>query len=127
MTEECRRGLCQRAPPVFHLKHRHPGFVHRQVVEGLRGVGNYAQRPGRDGLFKVAISVCRAALHGDKYRARFYPARVIFHARNSSIRASACANRSDFRNQFIPIHIDIDCSLLRGWDTWRMCQKKGFH
>ena len=80
MAEECGGSLGERAAAVLDLEDGQAGLVDGEVVEGLRGVGDDAERAGGDGFFDVAIAVGRAALHGDEDRAGAHAAGVVFDA-----------------------------------------------
>ena len=94
----------ERAAAVLDLEHRQAGLKDEQMVEGLRGVGNDAERAGGDGLVDIAIAVGRAALHGDKDRAGPHAARVVLDAGDGRGRVAAGADGRHFRDEIFPIH-----------------------
>jgi hypothetical protein len=46
MTEEGCRSLGQRAAAVFDFQHGRAGLINQQMIEGVGGVGDDAQRAG---------------------------------------------------------------------------------
>ena len=80
------------------------------MIEGLRRIGDDAERAGGDGLLDVAIAVGRAALHGHEDRAGLDAARVILDAGDGLGRVAGRADSGDFGDQFFPVHVVFDCS-----------------
>ena len=94
----------QRAAAVLDFEDGKAGLVDEQMVEGLRGVGDDAERAGGDGFLDVAIAVGRAALHGHEDRAGAHAARVVLDAGDGRVRAAGGANGGDFRDEIVPVH-----------------------
>ena len=113
MSKESRRSLGQRAPSVFHLEHRQPGFEDQQMIELLRRIGNDAERARGNCLFHVTVAVRRAALHGDKDRPLPHLARVVLDACHRLFRVPARADSCYFFRYLFPIHLVVNCRLLR--------------
>ena len=80
------------------------GLVDGEVVEGLRGVGDDAERARGDSLVDVAIAVGRAAFHGDEDGAGAHAARVVFDAGDGRGGAAGGADGSDFSDEIVPDH-----------------------
>ena len=88
VAKESRGSLGERAAAVLDVKNGYSWLVDGEMVEGLRGVGEDAQRARGDGLLDVAIAVCRAAFHGHEDRAGPDAARVVLDAGDGRGRAA---------------------------------------
>ena len=112
MAEECGGGLGERAAAVFDFEDGQAGLVDEQMIEGLRGVGDDAERAGGNGLVDVAIAVGRAAFHGDENRAGTHAARVVFDAGDGRGGVAGGADGGDFGDEIVPVHLVVDCSCI---------------
>jgi hypothetical protein len=66
MTEECGGRLGEGAAAMFDIENRQAGLIDGEMVEGLRGIGDDAERTGGERLVDVAVAVGRSAFHGDE-------------------------------------------------------------
>ncbi len=105
MAEERGGGLGERAAAVLDFEDGQAGLIDGEMVEGLRGVGDDAERAGGDGFLDVAIAVGRAAFHGDEDGAGAHAARVVFDAGDGRGGAAGRADGGDFGDQIVPIHL----------------------